>query len=463
MPSPESRLRAERVSTAAAATAQAPIATHADLTVAANRDPIRLLLAQETTRIPELVPVRHGRMLASPFAFFRGAALPMAADLAQLPSSGLWVQLCGDAHLANFGAFASPERRLMFDINDFDETLPGPFEWDLKRFAASLAIAGRANGFSTKDRRRVMVNVLGRYRSSMQKFAAMPLLDVWYAHLDLEDLIVKFRSQHQHKGAKQVEATVAKARTRDQLQVSNKMTHVVNGVPQIVANPPLVVPIEDLTDLDADAVAAFLRTQERRYRRSLEGDRRFLLDRFRLVHAARKVVGVGSVGTRDWILLFVADDESVLFLQYKEAQPSGLSGYLGGSAFDNQGERVVQGQRLIQAVSDIFLGWQRVDAPQSRTQDYYVRQLRDGKVSQSIEALSASGMIQYGRLCAWTLARAHARTGDRVALTEYMGSSDHFENALAEFGEAYADQNERDFAALADAVASGQVEAVRGL
>jgi uncharacterized protein (DUF2252 family) len=297
----------------------------------------------------------------------------------------------------------------------------------------------------------------------MQKFAAMPLLDVWYAHLDLEDLIVKFRSQHQHKSAKQVEATVAKARTRDQLQVSNKMTHVVNGVPQIVANPPLVVPIEDLTDLDADAVAAFLRTQERRYRRSLEGDRRFLLDRFRLVHAARKVVGVGSVGTRDWILLFVADDESVLFLQYKEAQPSGLSGYLGGSAFDNQGERVVQGQRLIQAVSDIFLGWQRVDAPQSRTQDYYVRQLRDGKVSQSIEALSASGMIQYGRLCAWTLARAHARTGDRVALTEYMGSSDHFENALAEFGEAYADQNERDFAALADAVASGQVEAVRGL
>ncbi len=413
--------------------------------------------------MPDLVPVRHGRMLVSPFAFYRGAALPMAADLAGTPTSGLQVQLCGDAHLSNFGAFASPERRLLFDMNDFDETLSGPFEWDLKRLAASFAVAGRENGFSAKDRRRVIVTVLGRYRAAMNEFSAMPMLDVWYAHLDLESTLERVGPQLKPKAAKRVEARIAKARTRDHLQVFNKMTHVVNGVRQIIPDPPHVVPIEDISGLDRDALSELLQTQLGLYRSSLEGDRRFLLDRFRLVHVARKVVGVGSVGTRVWILLFEDDDDSVLFLQYKEAQASVLSGYLRASEFENQGERVVEGQRLIQAVSDIFLGWQRVNSSETGVTDYYVRQLRDWKFSQAIETLAPKGMTLYGRLCAWTLARAHARTGDRFALAAYMGSSDRFERALADFAEVYADQNERDYAAFADAVASGRVPAVHGL
>lgn len=447
---------AQRAAAVKAALAQAPLDGHAEFRPAADRDPVGLLLGQSATRIPDLVPVRHGRMLVSPFAFFRGAALPMAADLATMPNSGLWVQLGGDAHLANFGAFASPERHLLFGMNDFDETHPGPFEWDVKRLAASIAVASRENGYSAKERRQAVLKAAASYRSAMNEFVAMPILDVWYAHLDLEATLAEFRAAMTHRAKKRVEAAIAKARTRDSLQVSKKMTRVVDGVRQIIPNPPLVVPIEDLTD--DKGVGRFLEAEVKKYRESLREDRRVLFDRYRLVHAARKVVGVGSVGTQCWILLFDSDDDGVLFLQYKEAQESVLSPYLGATKFGNHGRRVVEGQLLIQAVSDIFLGWQRTGEI-----DYYVRQLRDWKFSAPIETFVPSGMAIYATICAWTLARAHARTGDRFAIAAYLGSSNQFEHAIVEFAEAYADQTELDYFAFGQAAAEGQVKAVRGL
>ncbi len=446
----------QRAAAVAAALAQAPIDSQRDFQPAPDRDPIGLLLGQSESRIPELVPVRHGRMLVSPFAFYRGAALPMAADLAAMPNSGLWVQLGGDAHIANFGAFASPERHLLFGMNDFDETHPGPFDWDVKRLAASLVVASRENGFSAQEQRQVVLTAIARYRSAMTEFTAMPILDVWYARLDLETLFAQFQAEITKKGAKRIRAAMAKARTRDSLQVSKKMTRVVNGVRQIIPNPPLVVPVEDMDEQDSEG--RFLQGEERKYRQSLREDRRVLLDRYQLVHVARKVVGVGSVGTRTWILLFQSDDDSVLFLQYKEAQSSVLSPYLGESKFGNHGRRVVEGQLLIQAVSDIFLGWQRTGET-----DYYVRQLRDWKLSAAIESLNPTNMTIYGLLCAWTLARAHARTGDRFAIAAYLGSSNRFENAIADYAAAYADQTELDYFAFGAAVESGRVEAIRGL
>jgi uncharacterized protein (DUF2252 family) len=426
---------------------------------------VGLLLDQAESRVPELVPVRHGRMLVSPFTFYRGAALPMAADLAGTPTSGLRVQLCGDAHLANFGGFASPERRLVFDVNDFDETLPGPFEWDLKRFAASLAVAGRDNGYTAKQRRTVELAGVEAYRTAMREFAAMPTLKVWYAHLNLDDAIRELGSQVSKKRRKRTERTLAKARTRDSMQAFGKLTTTVDGRPQIISDPPLIVPVEELTGhMEADAFYTQLSQLLDNYLLTLSDDRRHLVQQFTLIQLARKVVGVGSVGTRAWIMLLEADDgQEPLFLQAKEAQESVLAGYAGPSQYTNQGERVVAGQHLMQAASDIFLGWQRTTGLDNIERDFYIRQLRDWKISAEIEQMNPRGMAVYARLCGWTLARAHARSGDRIAIAAYLGKSATFDTAVADFAETYANQNELDHAALSGAVADGRAHAEFGL
>jgi len=444
-----------------AARGSVPLESHRDFGPRPGRDPVALLLEQAKSRVPELVPVRHGRMLVSPFTFFRGAALPMAADLAATPTSGFRVQLCGDAHLSNFGVFGSPERRLVFDVNDFDETLPGPFEWDVKRLVASLVVAGRDNGFAAADARRVAVAAATRYRKAMREFAASPTLEVWYSHLDVEDAITRFKLQLKKSVVKESESMAAKVRTRDSTQAVAKLTRVVDGQREIVPNPPLIVPVEELA---ADANYDMLRSLVGDYARTLPADRQHLLGRFRLTRVARKVVGVGSVGTQAWILLMEAEDDlDPLMLQAKQAERSVLAAYAGDSQYDNQGERVVSGQRLMQAASDIFLGWQRTAVPDGDRTDYYLRQLRDWKYSAPIEGMGPAEMADYGELCGWTLARAHARTGDRFAIAAYLGGSVKFEQAVADFGVSYADQNERDHAALAEAVASGRAEATSGV
>jgi uncharacterized protein (DUF2252 family) len=452
---------ADRVARGKGARAVAPLGSHAEFAPSGPRDPVGLLLGQAASRVPELVPVRHGRMLVSPFTFYRGAALPMAADLETTPTSGLRVQLCGDAHLSNFGAFASPERRLVFDVNDFDETLPGPFEWDVKRLAASLAVAGRDNGFPAKVRRKIVLAAAGGYRVAMRGFAEQSLLAVWYAHLDIEQALGEFRSQIKAKRFKAAESLLAKAHTRDSTQALAKLTTVVDGRRQIISDPPMIVPVEQVfSDVQADALYEQLRAVLAKYGRTLQSDRRHLVEQFTLVQVARKVVGVGSVGTRAWIVLMEAGDGvEPLFLQAKEAQPSVLAEYCGRSQYTNQGERVVAGQHLMQAQSDIFLGWTRTQGADKVERDFYVRQLRDWKWSAPIEQMVPAGMTVYARLCGWTLARAHARSGDRVALAAYLGGSDKFDQAIADFAETYADQNERDYAALQDAVKDGRAEA----
>ena len=448
-----------------AARQRAPVDSLREFSPAADRDPVGLLLEQATSRIPELVPVRHGRMLVSPFTFYRGAALPMAADLAGAPDTGLRVQLCGDAHLSNFGAFGSPERRLVFDVNDFDETLPGPFEWDVKRLVASLVVAGRDNGFAAGDVRRVAVAAAARYRQAMREFTAMPTLAVWYARLDVEDTIANFKSQLKKSEVKRSQAMAAKVRTRDSTQAVAKLTRVAGGGREIVSDPPLIVPIEELAaEVPVDTIYATLRSLVSEYAQTLPADRRHLLGRFRLTRVARKVVGVGSVGTQAWILLMEAEDGmDPLLLQAKQAQRSVLAAYAGESQYDNQGERVVTGQRLMQAASDIFLGWQRTTEPGNVRTDYYLRQLRDWKYSAPVEQMDPAVMAGYGELCGWTLARAHARTGDRFAIAAYLGGSARFEQAVADFGLTYADQTVRDHAALAEAVASGRAQATPGV
>jgi uncharacterized protein (DUF2252 family) len=439
----------------------APLESHAEFRPGGSRDPVGLLLAQAASRVPELVPVRHGRMLVSAFTFYRGAALPMAADLASTPASGLRVQLCGDAHLSNFGAFASPERRLVFDVNDFDETLPGPFEWDVKRLAASFAVAGRDNGFTGKARRKIALAAAEGYRTAMRSFAEQPFLDVWYAHLDIEEAIGEFKSQVKAKKLKAFGKLMAKAHTRDSTQVLGKLTTVTDGQRRIISTPPTIVPVEEVfRDVQADAIYEQVRGVLSKYRRSLQSDRRHLLEQFTLVQVARKVVGVGSVGTRAWIVLMDAGDgNEPLFLQAKEAQPSVLADYCGRSQYNNQGERVVAGQHLQQAQSDIFLGWTRIAGPDGIDRDFYVRQLRDWKFSVPIEVMLPAGMTLYAQLCGWTLARAHARSGDRIALAAYLGGSARFDEAIADFAETYADQNEGDYAAFQAAVKDGKAEA----
>jgi uncharacterized protein (DUF2252 family) len=459
---------AERAARGMEAQAEVPRESHAAWEPPADRpDPIAQLEEQAKTRVPELVPIRWGRMMASPFSYFRGAALPMASDLAMTPRSGLAVQACGDAHLSNFGVFGSAERRLVFDVNDFDETTPGPWEWDVKRLAASLEVAARSNGFSAKQRRKIVMWAVSRYREAMRLFAGMTNLEVWYASADMTELRAQFASQLKKGQRKAVDKGMAKARTRDSMQEVGKLTHLVNGRPRIISDPPLLVPIDELIARQRDRTAFVSQLSDLvgKYRRTLETDRRYLLDQFEFADLARKVVGVGSVGTRCWIVLMLGRDESdPLFLQVKEAEESVLSHFIGTTKFANQGQRVVAGQRLMQASSDIFLGWQRIEAGlDGRQRDFYVRQLRDWKFSVDIENILPSGMRLYGELCGWTLARAHARSGDRIAIAAYLGGSDIFDQAIAQFADAYADQNERDHQALVDAVASGRITAERGL
>jgi uncharacterized protein (DUF2252 family) len=415
--------------------------------------------------VPELVPIRYGRMLTSPFAFYRGGAYLMAADLSSTPRSGITVQACGDAHLSNFGVFGSPERELLFDINDFDETLPGPWEWDVKRLAASLAVAGRANGFSDAERRDVVIASARDYRTSMREFASMRNLDVWYSRLQVKEGLPRIRALLDKKSLESAEKTVSKARTKDSMQAFDKLTHVVDGEPRIISDPPLIVPVQEmLSPEQAAALQEGIHELLRTYRRSLLGDRRHLLEDFRLVDMAHKVVGVGSVGTRAWIILMLGRDErDPLFLQAKEAQDSVLAPFVGKSPFANQGQRVVEGQRFMQAASDIFLGWERAKGLSGEPRDFYIRQLRDWKGSWPPEAMNPQAMGVYGLVCAQTLARAHARSGDRIAIGAYLGKSDAFERAIAEFAEAYADQNDRDYDALKDAAASGRIEVKSGI
>jgi uncharacterized protein (DUF2252 family) len=458
--------RADRAALGKDARAVAPLESQAEFSPGPGRDPVGLLLGQAASRVPELVPVRHGRMLVSPFTFYRGAALPMAADLAGTPTSGLRVQLCGDAHLSNFGAFASPERRLVFDVNDFDETLPGPFEWDVKRLAASLAVAGRASGFPAKDRRKIALAAGAGYRTAMRGFAEQTFLDVWYTHVDIEPVLAQFRSQMNAKGFKTAQKLLAKAHTSDSTKALDKLTTMVDGQRRFISDPPTIVPVEEVfAGVQAEAIYQLIRTVLAKYRRSLQSDRRHLLEQFTMVQVARKVVGVGSVGTRAWVVLMDAGDGvEPLFLQAKEAQPSVLADYAGRSQYNNQGERVVAGQHLQQAQSDIFLGWTRVPNPLDGVdRDFYVRQLKDWKFSVPIEMMLPEGLTLYARLCGWTLARAHARSGDRIALAAYLGGSDKFDQAIADFAETYADQNELDYAALQAAVKEGRAEAVTGI
>ncbi len=451
-------------------------------------DPVGLLEEQNRTREPDLVPVRHGRMMVSPFTFYRGAAKIMAADLKDTPVAGLDAQLCGDAHLSNFGLFASPERRLLFDLNDFDETLPGPFEYDVKRMAASFAIAGRNNGFSKADTRAATLASVTAYREAMATFAQMPTMDIWYAYLDEDELMSAVRStvadtkkeakaakKKQEKGdvkeekptkraEKRAEKTAAKAHTRDSLQALSKLGELVDGKYRIASQPPIVVPARDLAStygLSPDEVMPAIHEQFRAYRATLQDDRRHLLERFEIVDAARKVVGVGSVGTRAFIVLLQGrDTQDPLFLQIKEATASVLEAYLPTSRYEQHGERVVQGQRMMQAASDIYLGWTKgLDV----RRHFYWRQLRDMKGSVEAESLAPLGLTFYARTCGWTLARAHARSGDPVAIAEYLGTSDAFDKSITDFSQRYADQNERDYQEFVNAVRSGRLEAREGV
>jgi uncharacterized protein (DUF2252 family) len=431
-----------------------------------RRDPVAILQEQATTRVAELVPIRYGRMLTSPFAFFRGAAAIMAADLATTPDSGLRVQACGDAHISNFGLFGSPERSLLFDINDFDETLPGPWEWDVKRLAASIAIAGRGNGFADKQLRTTVRETVAAYRTAMASFATDRNLAVWYARAQVQDGLPRIREAlKDKKDLKEAETVVAKARTHDSMQAFEKLTRIVDGEPRIVSDPPLIVPIDEmLTDENAQAVSEAVHGLIRRYRRTLLGDRRHLLEDFRYADLAHKVVGVGSVGTRAWIILFLGrDDDDPLFLQAKEASASVLAPYVGKSTYANHGQRVVEGQRLMQAASDIFLGWDRLEGIDGVTRDYYVRQLRDWKGSWAPETMSPEVMSLFGQMCGWTLSRAHARSGDRIAIAAYLGTGDTFDRAIEGFALAYAAQNERDHAALQAAADAGRIAVESGI
>jgi uncharacterized protein (DUF2252 family) len=456
----------ERISMGKAARQQAPLESHGDWSPSPYRvDPISLLEEQAETRVQELVPIRYGRMMVSAFAFYRGAAYLMASDLASTPRSGIRVQACGDAHLMNFGVFASPERALMFDMNDFDETIPGPWEWDVKRLAVSFEVAARDRGLSDKERRQIVLRVVRAYRESMQSFAAMKNLEVWYAKLDMDTVMRIMREEGKVDMAKNLGRALTKVRGKDSVRAFEKLTVATEGEPRIVADPPLLVPVTDLVkSVDREQLMAALRAVLRSYRRTLQGDRRRLLEGYRLVDVARKVVGVGSVGTRTNVgLLMGRDDQDPLFLQFKEAKDSVLAPFVGRSLYKNQGQRVVEGQRLMQATSDILLGWERSPGMDGRQHDNYVRQLWDAKGSVDTATMALPGFDAYARMCGWTLARAHARSGDRIAISSYMGKRDIFDSAVADFSAAYADQNERDYNALVEAVKSGRIKAIQGV
>jgi uncharacterized protein (DUF2252 family) len=431
----------------------------------ARPDPVSLLEEQSASRVPELVPIRYGRMLASPFAFFRGAAYLMASDLSSSTRTALHVQLCGDAHLSNFGAFAAPDRRLVFGLNDFDETLPGPFEWDLKRLVASFAVAGRERGFDAKTRASIITAVSRAYREDVQALARTHTLDVWYSRVDADEVAKQFEAQASKSETKRLDKDLEKARLRDTLAAFDKLTTEVDGERRIMSAPPLIVPLEELDPSGgANEAHAAVRQLIGSYRRTLPADRRKLLERFRYADAARKVVGVGSVGTEAWIVLMLGSDESdPLFLQAKEADASVLEPFLGKSEFGTHGQRVVEGQRLMQAASDIMLGWLHATGLDGVQRDFYIRQLWDSKGSVDVETMEPDGMAAYGRLCGSALALAHSRSGDPVAIASYLGTGHQLDTSLAAFAETYADQNERDFDALRSAVESGRVVAETGV
>ncbi|WP_026556246.1 DUF2252 domain-containing protein [Arthrobacter sp. 35W] len=452
-----------------------PVASHAGWAPVPGRpDPVALLEEQNRTREQDLVPVRHGRMLASPFAFYRGAAKIMAADLKDTPRAGLAVQLCGDAHLANFGFFASPERNLLFDLNDFDETLPGPFEYDVKRLAASFTIAARNNGFWEKDVRKATLTAVRTYREAMARFARMRTLDIWYAHLSEEQLSAALDAavasqkgkalKKARNGAIAARQSVAKARSRDSMHALSKLAELVDGTYRIVSQPPIIVPVRELGELyglSGDDIGRAIAEQLRSYRATLPDDRRHLLEQFQIIDVARKVVGVGSVGTQAFIALLQGrDQQDPLFLQVKEATTSVLEDHLPRSRFSQSGERVVRGQRMMQAASDIFLGWSQGSID---NRCLYWRQLRDMKGSVVVEGMRPPGMTFYAGVCGWTLARAHARSGDPIAIAAYLGKSGKFDESISDFAERYADQNERDYEAFAAAVRSGRLEAADGV
>jgi uncharacterized protein (DUF2252 family) len=456
---------AERAEVGKAARREVSRGSHGTWEPPADRaDPVDILEEQATTRVPELKPIRYGRMLTSPFAFYRGAAAVMAADLARGPRTGLEAQLCGDAHLSNFGGFAAPDRRLIFGLNDFDETLPGPFEWDVKRLAASFAIAGRERGFPRKTRAVINEKVGESYRQAMHTFAGMRNLDLWYARFDVErDIRARWAGATREQG-RRFKANVAKARSKDSIRAFSKLTHVVDGKRQIRGDPPLIVPLREMEGADERGGEEAVRTIIRTYRDTLPRDRRHLLERFEFADAARKVVGVGSVGTRAWVALMLGrDGDDPLFLQVKEAQPSVLERHLGVSEFDHHGERVVEGQRLMQAASDILLGWMRMVGLDGVERDFYVRQLWDEKGSALVDVMEPNTMELYAGVCGWALAKAHARSGDSVAIAAYLGGSTTFDRSLAAFAEAYADQNERDYDAVRQAVEAGRIAAQTGL
>ncbi len=444
-----------------------PRENHAAWDPASDRpDPVDLLEKQAETRIPELVPIRYGRMLASPFAFYRGAAAIMASDLATAPNTGLQVQLCGDAHLSNFGGFASPERELVLDVNDFDETLPGPWEWDVKRLAASIEIVGRELGIDAKRRHSLVVESVGEYHRAMGEFAAMGNLEVWCTHLDLAGMQKRWGMNAKTKSMKAFDVDLAQAYNRDNHRAFEKLTENVDGRIRIKAKPPLIVPIEDLAqDQQPELLEQTIRSLIHSYQRSLQADRRHLMEDYQYVHMARKVVGVGSVGTRAYIILMLGRYHAdPLFLQAKEADASVLEPFLGKSAYADHGQRVVEGQRLMQAASDIFLGWDRIPKGlDGKTHDFYMRQLWDWKISLDVETMTPDEIMVYGKICGWTLARAHARSGDRIAISTYLGQNASFAHALAEFSAAYADQNQRDYQALDDAVKDGRIIAETGV
>jgi uncharacterized protein (DUF2252 family) len=451
----------ERAVAGKAARERAPRSSHGDWQPAADRlDPVEVLERQGADRVPELVPLRYGRMLASPFTFYRAGAGIMAADLAATPSSGLWVQACGDAHLSNFGAYASADRALVVDINDFDETLSGPWEWDLKRLAASFEIAARDRGFDDSERREVVLAAPRAYREAMYELAELGNLDVWYRRLDVDQIRAAFAADVTKKMRKTFDRQVAKARRKDRLRAFDKLTHRVDGELRIRSDPPVLVPVEDVfpANLAAEAEARIKAVLDS-YRATLAPERRHLLGSYRYVHAARKVVGVGSVGTRAWVALFVGrDEDDPLFLQVKEAQNSVLEPYTAPSEFPHQGQRVVEGQRLTQAASGILLGWLTAEGPDGVERDFYVRQLWDQKGAAAIEVMGPVQMTLYAQLCGGILARAHARSGDRIAIAAYLGGGGKFDQAMADFARLYADQNERDFEAVRRAASEGRIE-----
>jgi uncharacterized protein (DUF2252 family) len=462
----------ERAAHGKATRADTPRNSHATVGTV-TRDPVEILEHQAKTRVPELVPIRYGRMLVSAFTFYRGAAAIMAHDLAPTPRTNLKVQLCGDMHLANFGGFASPERSLVFDINDFDETHPGPFEWDVKRLATSFEICARDRNFTDAERVLAVTDSVRSYREAMAQFAAMTNLEVWYSRLDAGEIAERIRQNFDKAQQKNFAKIVEKARTKDSMKAFEKLTEEIHGdPPRIISDPPLIVPIREMVDsaentsqIDADRAEEYVQMLFRVYRRSLLRDRRKLLEGFEYRDLARKVVGVGSVGMRAWMMLLTGRDGSdPLFLQIKEASESVLEPYLSKSEFSNSGQRVVEGQRLMQASSDIFLGWLRAEQTfDGVPRDFYVRQLWDWKTSANLESILPRGLVAFAQACGWTLARAHARSGDRVAISAYLGKSDAFDRAIAEYAVAYADQNEKDYDALVDAVKSGRVTAREGL